>query len=112
MRGVGDAVGVAAHDRIQYTALMNGGDARFDARALNATQSARGGEPVVIRFDAAGPEPLNYDELSQVDNDFGRIVFVIEADGLAAQLGTRTFSLDARVKVPGKEDSMSFSYNF
>jgi hypothetical protein len=109
---VGDAAGVAAHDRIQYTALMNGGVARFDARALNATQSARQGDDVVIRFDAAGPEPLNYDEFSQVDNDFGRVVFVINADDLEAMLGGRTFSLDAKVKVPGKEDSLSLSYSF
>lgn len=109
---VGDTPGTAAHDRIQYTALMNGGTARFDARALNATQSARGGEPVVIRFDAAGPEPTNYDDLSQVDNVNGRIVFVINADELAATLGGTSFTLDATVKIPSKTDTMSLSFSF
>jgi hypothetical protein len=109
---VGDTVGTAAHERIQYTALMNGGTARFDARALNAVQSARQGDPVVIRFDASGPEPLNYDDLSQVDNVYGRIVFVIHADTLAATLGTNTFSLSATVKVPGQQDTMSLSFTF
>lgn len=103
----------AAQDRITFTALMNGDDARFDARALNATQSSRQGEPVVMRFDAAGPEPQNYDEFSQVDDVHGRIVFIINADELEAMLGGRTFTLDATVRRPGGQvDSQTLSYSF